>query len=74
MPRVDVREQREVLLRRLAERRIELGLSQQELGDLVGIRQPVVSRIEHGVVSPQLDTFLALLDALKLRIDLEGSS
>jgi len=48
----------------LIKARNELGLSQKELEQLSGIKQPVISRMESGETSPQLDTILRVLSAL----------
>jgi len=44
--------------------RNEQGLSQRELEQLSGIKQPVISRMEAGETSPQLDTVLRVLAPL----------
>ena len=40
------------------------GLSQREIGQMSGIKQPVISRMESGETSPQLDTVLRVLAPL----------
>jgi predicted transcriptional regulator len=39
-------------------------ISQRELEDLSGVKQPVISRLEAGNTNPQLDTVLKLLAPL----------
>lgn len=44
--------------------RNEQGISQKKLEELTGIKQPVISRIERGTTTPQIDTLLKLLAPL----------
>jgi len=44
--------------------RNEQGISQRELEQRSGVKQPIISRMETGATSPQLDTLLKLLRAL----------
>lgn len=39
----------------------EKGISQKQLEELSGVKQPVIARMEKGYTSPQLDTILKLL-------------
>jgi len=48
----------------LIKARQEQKISQRELEQLSGIKQPVISRMEAGETSPQLDTILKLLAPL----------
>ncbi|MEE1046615.1 MAG: helix-turn-helix transcriptional regulator, partial [Clostridia bacterium] len=38
-------------------------LSQNELADISGVRQPMIARIEHGINTPNMSTVLKLLAA-----------
>jgi len=40
------------------------GLSQRQLEELSGVKQPVIARMENGSVTPNLDTVLKVLIAL----------
>ena len=40
------------------------GLSQLKLGEIAGIPQPVITRLETGATNPRMDTILKLVDAL----------
>lgn len=40
------------------------GISQKQLEEITGIKQPVIARLEKGHTSPQLDTLLKLLTPL----------
>jgi ribosome-binding protein aMBF1 (putative translation factor) len=44
--------------------RNEQGISQRELEQRSGVKQPIISRMERGTTIPQLDTILKLLGAL----------
>lgn len=48
--------------------RREKGISQRELEELSGVKQPVISRIEKGNTSPQLDTILKVLAPLGMTL------
>jgi transcriptional regulator with XRE-family HTH domain len=49
---------------RMARRRA--GLTQRELARRAGVSQPTISRIEHGVVSPSVDTLSPLIEACEM--------
>lgn len=51
-----------------ATRRKELGLSQQQLGDLVGMARNHVGRLENGNVMPGLATIERMCTALRIRV------
>jgi len=51
--------------------RIEKGLTQHEAGQLVGITQAMVSRIETGESNVRMDTLFRLLAALNMEIHLQ---
>lgn len=55
---------RVAVLGELIKARQEKGLSQKKLGELSGVRQPVIARMERGITSPQLDTVLKVLAPL----------
>ena len=48
----------------LTKARNEKNISQRELESLSGVKQPIISRMESGATSPQLDTVLKVLGAL----------
>lgn len=48
--------------------RTERGWSQQQLGDRVGVQQPVISQFERGIATPDIDKLKALADALGVSI------
>ena len=49
---------------RVAERRTELGLSQQQLALLTGTTQSAIARLEKGGRPPRIDTLLRIAEAL----------
>jgi HTH-type transcriptional regulator/antitoxin HipB len=59
------------LIRRARKRQ---GLSQQALGDKVGLRQETVSLIENGNPATRLETLLAVLAALDLELQIAARS
>ena len=48
----------------LTNARKDHGISQRKLGELSGVRQPIIARMEKGSTSPQLDTVLKVLAPL----------
>ncbi|HAG59968.1 MAG TPA: transcriptional regulator [Arthrobacter bacterium] len=51
-------------------RRSSLGLTQQDLADMAGVSERFVRFVEQGKPSVQLDSLLAVLDALGLELRL----
>ena len=45
----------------LIKARNEKGISQKQLEELSGVKQPVIARIEKGTSSPQLNTLIKIL-------------
>ncbi|MCM3041519.1 helix-turn-helix transcriptional regulator [Paenibacillus motobuensis] len=54
------------------QRRIELGWTQQELAEKVGLHQESIARIENGGSVPRLDTIIKLALALGMKLSLHG--
>ena len=52
-------------------RRIQLNLTQQELSELSGVSQQLISQIENNKATPSLLTVLKLTKALGLDLDLK---
>lgn len=50
---------------RLKQRRIQLGLTQQQVADIIGAKKNTISNYECDVSSPSEDIILRLMDALK---------
>ena len=55
---------RVALIGELIKARQEKGLSQKNLEELSGVKQPIIARMEKGITSPQLDTILKVLAPL----------
>lgn len=56
------------LMMEMVRARKERGITQRDLEQLSGVRQPVIARMERGVSSPQLSTVLKVLAALGLTL------
>ena len=56
---------------RVAARRAELGLSQQQLAELVGTTQSAIARLERGGRPPRIDTLLKIAAALSCDLVVE---
>jgi ribosome-binding protein aMBF1 (putative translation factor) len=56
---------------RVAERRVEKGLSQRELAERVGTTQSAIARLERGGRPPRIDTLLNIADALDCELVVE---
>ena len=52
----------------LSKARKAQGLTQKELSDKTGIRQPVISRLEHGDTATQIDTLIRLFAAMNMKM------
>ena len=55
---------RVAIISELIRARKELGISQKQLEELSGVKQPVIARIETGKSTPQLDTLSKILGCL----------
>ncbi len=53
----------------VAERRRELGLSQQQLAELTGTTQSSIARLESGGRPPRIDTLLRITNALDCELE-----
>jgi ribosome-binding protein aMBF1 (putative translation factor) len=58
------------LIGRMIEAREEKGLSQRELAELSGIKQPAIARIESMKATPQIDTLFKVLHPLGYTIEI----
>ena len=48
----------------MIEAREEMGISQRQLEELSGVKQPQIARMERGNANPQLGTLLRVLNAM----------
>ena len=55
---------RVAIIGELIKARQEMNLSQRQLEALSGVKQPIISRMESGETSPQIDTVLKVLAPL----------
>ncbi len=56
---------------KVADRRIEKGLSQRELAELCGTTQSAIARLERGGRPPRIDTLLRIAEALECELVVE---
>jgi len=59
----------ERLANRLKDRRTELGLTQAELAEKVGVTRKTVNTVENGVFTPSATLAIKLARALRLRVE-----
>ena len=59
----------ERLINRIKERRTELGLTQAELAERVGVTRKTVNTVENSVFTPSTILALKLAEALDLNVD-----
>ena len=60
---------RAAIMGELIKARQEQGISQKQLEEISGVKQPVIARMERGRTSPQLDTLLKVLAPLGKTLD-----
>lgn len=58
------------LISQLSKQRAKKGLTQRDLAEIVGIKQPMIARIEKSECMPRLDTFVKLAVSLDYDIKL----
>jgi len=58
------------LIGKMIEAREEKGLSQRELADLSGIKQPAIARLESLKATPQIDTLFKILYPLGYTLEI----
>lgn len=56
------------IISELIVRRINMNLSQRDLAQLTGIKQPMIARIETFKTTPRLDTLITLANELDMEI------
>ena len=61
---------RVALISEIIKARNEKGISQRQLGELSGVKQPVIARIEQGGTNPKLDTIVKLLSPLGMKLSI----
>lgn len=58
------------LIGKMIEAREEKGLSQRELAELSGVKQPAIARLESMQTTPQIDTLFKVLNPLGYTISI----
>jgi DNA-binding XRE family transcriptional regulator len=67
--------QKKALIRKLNNKRLELGLSQVELAHMVGTKQPAIARMESGLVSEvSMDFLLKIAMALDISVTIKPTT
>jgi len=56
------------LIGKLIEAREKKRLTQKELADMCGVKQPLIARLEKGNIDPQLTTMIKILKPLGYRL------
>jgi len=56
---------------KVADRRVEMNMSQRELAALVGTTQSAIARLERGGRPPRIDTLLRIAEALDCDLQVE---
>jgi transcriptional regulator with XRE-family HTH domain len=51
--------------------RLERHLTQQQLGELVGVQKSQISRIENSIINTRFETILKIFNALKTKISFQ---
>lgn len=69
-----LQEQVSNLLIEIIERRIDLKMSQRDLAQKCGIKQPMIARIERMDAIPRIDTLIKMCNALGLEITIKPSN
>ncbi len=58
------------LIGKLIEAREKLGLSQRQLAEMSGLKQPAIARVESLKSTPQIDTLFKILSPLGYKLDI----
>jgi len=58
------------LIGKMIEAREEKGISQRELAEISGVKQPAIARLENLKVTPQIDTLFKILYPLGYTMDI----
>ena len=59
------------IIHSIIERRNQLQISQAQLAEIIGTKQPAISRLENGAYNTTLSTFFKVANALDLDVSLE---
>jgi len=70
----ELQEQISHLLIKIIGRRIDLNMSQRDLAQKCGIKQPMIARIERMDAIPRIDTLIKICNALDLKIEIKPNN
>jgi transcriptional regulator with XRE-family HTH domain len=71
----DLLRQKAHLIKRLKDKRIEMGISQSELAEMIGTKQPAINRMESFVTeNVSMDFILKVAIALNISISIKQNS
>lgn len=56
------------LIEQMVARRREIHMTQRELAEIVGVKQPSIARFERGETTPRFDTLVKIVYALNMDI------
>lgn len=70
----ELQEQVSHLLIEIIGRRIDLKMSQRDLAQKCGIKQPMIARIERMDAIPRIDTLIKICNALDLKIEIKPNN
>jgi DNA-binding XRE family transcriptional regulator len=59
------------LIQQVTKIRKEMGLTQKDLADKIGVKQQVISRLENEKHVPTLDNFIKILEGLDLELTIK---
>ena len=60
-----------MLIGEIIKARNEKGLTQKQLEEISGVKQPIIARMERGTTNPQIDTLFKILVALGKTIEIK---
>lgn len=66
----DTNTAQKAFIQQLVTLRQSQNITQQQLSEASGVKQPVIARLETGKSDPQLSTILKLLDCLDAKLEL----
>lgn len=65
---MSIKDKRIELAHCITKARLEKGMTQKELEEKSGVKQPVIARTEKGISSPNIETLLKLLEPMGKKI------
>jgi len=72
---VEIEEQKKELTARLTKRlaayRKSLGMTQQDVADLTGMKRPNIARVESGRITPTLEVMIKIASSMNLELQID---